>query len=458
MTGTLLFYFRIDRILNRLLWPILLPGAGFIWLFFPRTRPFFRERLGFGVSKATGQPSGSQKTSGAVLFHVASLGEAVAATPLIRALSERHSLVLTATTLTGREALTKAFPDHSVSLVPFDLPDLWIPFLKSREIRKILLFETEIWPSMLLSAFHLGVKVGIVNGRLSTRGFRRMSRFRPLFVPLFQLLDPVVVQSALDQDRFRKMGTLSRNIHLGGNLKWDVFDPRESVQDPEELRFWVQRVEEDCLEKGKKPFRLLLSSVHPEETKQILRTLEKGLSFPRPLHILIAPRHLNRLETFRSFLPKETWVQDRRERFCPEEGGSKSLPMIFSLLDTYGELRTLTRFCDLVVVGGTFDPVGGHSPIDAAAAGIPLIVGPHTDHIREIVCDLKEGGGMLELHRPDLLSEILCELMMDPEKMAKMGEDNRNVFSVRRGALMRTMSFLRPFLEGESVKRAETDL
>ena len=458
MTGTLLFYFRIVRILNRLLWPILLPGAGFIWLFFPRTRPFFRERLGFGVSKATGQPSGSQKTSGAVLFHVASLGEAVAATPLIRALSERHSLVLTATTLTGREALTKAFPDHSVSLVPFDLPDLWIPFLKSREIRKILLFETEIWPSMLLSAFHLGVKVGIVNGRLSTRGFRRMSRFRPLFVPLFQLLDPVVVQSALDQDRFRKMGTLSRNIHLGGNLKWDVFDPRESVQDPEELRFWVQRVEEDCLEKGKKPFRLLLSSVHPEETKQILRTLEKGLSFPRPLHILIAPRHLNRLETFRSFLPKETWVQDRRERFCPEEGGTKSFPMIFSLLDTYGELRTLTRFCDLVVVGGTFDPVGGHSPIDAAAAGIPLIVGPHTDHIREIVCDLKEGGGMLELHRPDLLSETLCELMMDPEKMAKMGEDNRNVFSVRRGALMRTMSFLRPFLEGESVKRAETDL
>ena len=454
MTGTLRFYFRIVRILNRLLWPLILPGLGFVWLFSPRSRPFFQERLGFGSRK----PSGRKIFSGTVLFHVASLGEAVAATPLIRALSENHSLVLTATTLTGRDALNKAFPDHSVSLVPIDLPDLWIPFLKSREIRKILLFETEIWPSMVLSAFHLGVKVGIVNGRLSTRGVRRMNRFRRLFVPLFQLLDPVVVQSVLDQDRFRQMGALSRNIYLGGNLKWDIPDPRESVQEPEELRLWVQKVEEDCLEKNKKPFRLLLSSVHPEETKQILRTLEKEIPFPRPLHILIAPRHLNRLEAFRSFLPKETWMQDRRERFISEERASKTLPMVLSLLDSYGELRALTRFCDLVVVGGTFDPVGGHSPIDAAAAGIPLIVGPHTDHIRELVCDLKEGGGMLELNSPDLLSNVLRALMMDPEKTSKMGEDNRNVFSVRRGALVRTLSFLGPFLEGKDFSREEAGL
>ncbi len=119
MTGTLRFYFRIVRILNRLLWPPILPGLGFVWLFSPRSRPFFQERLGFGSRK----PSGRKIFSGTVLFHVASLGEAVAATPLIRALSENHSLVLTATTLTGREALNKAFQDHSVSLVPIDLPD-----------------------------------------------------------------------------------------------------------------------------------------------------------------------------------------------------------------------------------------------------------------------------------------------------------------------------------------------
>lgn len=75
----------------------------------------------------------------------------------------------------------KNFPSLPVSLAPIDLPDLWIPFLKSRQIQKILLFETEIWPSMLLCAMRLGIPAGIVNARLSTRGFRRMSRFRFCF-------------------------------------------------------------------------------------------------------------------------------------------------------------------------------------------------------------------------------------------------------------------------------------
>ncbi|WP_148274290.1 3-deoxy-D-manno-octulosonic acid transferase [Leptospirillum ferriphilum] len=132
--------------------------------------------------------------------------------------------------------------------------------------------------------------------------------------------------------------------------------------------------------------------------------------------------------------------------------------LFLSLLDTYGELRALTVLADLVVVGGTFDPVGGHSPIDAAAAGIPLVSGPNVDHIREVVQDLSDGGGMIQLPGPDLLSALLLEQMKSPEKREKMGQKNREVFAAQRGALQRTMELLKPFLEEMSPPPKRTDL
>lgn len=457
MRSSSLFYYRIFLLLNRILWPFILPVLFCVWAFSPRSRPHFLERLGLS-SFSSRYPETMEGSSGKILFHVASLGEANAATPLIRKLSESFPLVLTATTVTGREALKKNFPSLPVSLAPIDLPDLWIPFLKSRQIQKILLFETEIWPSMLLCAMRLGIPAGIVNARLSTRGFRRMNRFRFLFSRLFGSLKTVVVQSGEDLERFRTLGVPKQDVHLAGNLKWDIPDPLKGGTDSSLLSEWVQRAEKIWGSENRRPFRLLLSSIHPEETKRILTAIEKGVPYPLFLHVLIAPRHLERLPEFRSFLPKSLLVQDRHDFFFMDEKNVLHGHLFLSLLDTYGELRALTVLADLVVVGGTFDPVGGHSPIDAAAAGIPLVSGPNVDHIREVVQDLSDGGGMIQLPGPDLLSALLLELMKSPEKREKMGQKNREVFAAQRGALQRTMELLKPFLEEMSPPPKRTDL
>lgn len=266
MRSSSLFYYRIFLLLNRILWPFILPVLFCVWAFSPRSRPHFLERLGLS-SFSSRYPETMEVSSGKILFHVASLGEANAATPLIQKLSESFPLVLTATTVTGREALKKNFPSLPVSLAPIDLPDLWIPFLKSRQIQKILLFETEIWPSMLLCAMRLGIPAGIVNARLSTRGFRRMSRFRFLFSRLFGSLKTVVVQSGEDLERFRTLGVPKQDVHLAGNLKWDIPDPLKGGTDSSLLSEWVQRAEKIWGSENRRPFRLLLSSIHPEETK-----------------------------------------------------------------------------------------------------------------------------------------------------------------------------------------------
>ena len=446
MTSSSRILFRICVLLNRLLWPLILPGLLLVWLFSPRSRPFFSERLGL-ASEPSRNPDSGAVFSGNILLHVASLGEANAATPLIRSLSGSYPLVLTATTVTGREALRKNFPLLPVSLAPIDLPDLWIPFLKSRHIQKILLFETEIWPVMLLCAMHLGIPAGIVNGRLSTRGFRRMNRFGFLFSRLFRSLKTVVVQSGQDLERFRSMGIPAQNVHLAGNLKWDIPDPLDVTHDRSELSEWLQNAEKSFGKEKQGPFRLLLSSVHPDETKQILETIEKGVPYPLSLHVLIAPRHLDRLSDFRSFLPKNLLVQDRREFYLREENFEHRGSVFLSLLDSYGELKDLTALSDLVVLGGTFDPVGGHSPVDAAASGIPLVSGPNVDHILEPVRDLTDGEGMIQLIGPENLPKILWDLMENPEMRQEMGRKNREVFGLRRGALLRTMDILKPFLD-----------
>ena len=449
MSSSSLCYYRILFLLNRILWPLILPVLFCVWLFSRRSRPYFLERLALSSSRSTLSDSRGG-SSGKILFHVASLGEANAATPLIRKLSESFPLVLTATTATGREALKKNFPSLPVSLAPLDLPDLWIPFLKSRNIQKILLFETEIWPAMLLCAMHLGIPAGIVNGRLSTRGFRRMSRFHGFFSRLFGSLKTVVVQSGEDLHRFRSLGVQEQALHLAGNLKWDTPDPLEDRPDRSLLSEWLQRAEKRWGNEDPRPFRLLLSSIHPEETKEILKGLEQGGPYPISFHVLIAPRHLERLPEFRSFLPKSLLVQDRHNMFVMKESDGYPGPFFLSLLDTYGELRDLTALADLVVVGGTFDPVGGHSPIDAAAAGIPLVSGPNVDHIREVAQDLTDGGGMIQLPGADTLSILLLDLMNSPEKRQEMGRKNREVFAARRGALVRTMETLKPFLETQT--------
>lgn len=428
------------RLINRILWPLILPIVGCYWLFSRKDRPHFLERLGLSGSSIH-EPS--KRT---ILFHLASLGEAHAAMPLIESLQQKYSLMLTTTSLTGRDALKRRFPQVSVSLAPIDLPDLWGPFLKSRKIAGILLFETEIWPSMLASALSLDVKVGVVNGRLSTKGFDRIRRFGILFSPLVKEFSPVLVQTALDAERFQKLGVRPEKIQVTGNIKWDIPDPCGNDKSDKNLEKWLESPEKlrDGHLQDRGVCRILLSSFHPDETREVLTALE-GWSLPAVLlHLVIAPRHLDKMESYRKFLPPGvTFRSEKRKDLLQDSVNNQNV--VTSFLDSYGELRQLTCLCDIAVIGGTLERIGGHSPIDAAAAGIPILCGPYIDHIRELVEELEKGKALIRVQGAGGIRKELEALIANTIERKERGRNARKVFDSMKGSRQKTLNALEGF-------------
>ena len=416
-----------------------------VWLVSKKSRPHFRERFGL-PSKDRGDTANLQKTTASrVLFHLASLGEAHAAIPLIDDLSQTRSLYLTTTTLSGRSALKRRFPDIPVSLAPIDLPDLWEPFLKSRSISGILLFETEIWPVMLLTAYFLKIPVAVVNGRISPRGARRMRWFGFVFRPLLKPMNPILVQSSEDRDRYCLMGASKGQVVVTGNLKWDLPDHPGDQELSRHLEEWLTEGEKELLSSSGKPFRVLFSSVHPAETRKLLEALRTQPGYSRPLHLIVAPRHLDRLQEFQESLAQFQAIRNRSKN--RENGIEKPAPVLLSLLDTYGELRMLPSLCDLAVIGGTFEPVGGHSPIEAARAGIPVIMGPYIDHIRDLVLTLEKGEGVLRLETDDTLPVWIERFMSSESERLSLGQRAKLVSEGQMEARQKTHSGLLAFLE-----------
>ena len=423
---------KATRLLHWLLWPFLLPAIGAVWLLVPRARPHFRERLGLAAGRPGQEPC--------LLLHVASLGEARAARILIERLSARVPLVLTTMTATGREALASAHPGIPVSLAPLDLPGLWRPFLSSRRVRAILLFETEVWPAMILSARSLGIPAGIVNGRLSTRSHRRYRRLAFLVRPLFSFLAPVLVSEERDRERFQSLGVREEALAVTGNLKWDLAlaepdDPRRI----ESLRSWLNR---HTPPSANSPLLLVGSSVHPGEARRIVEACLAARQQGIRIHPVLALRHLERLPELVASLPKE--ASPRLRTAGPSPDDQDTLPVY--ILDTYGELGWLLGEADMVVVGGTLDPVGGHSPVEAAYHGKPLLLGPHQDHIAALVDPLRSEGATLELPDPSALEPALIGLARSPERRRIMGEAARRVFDRLGGPIDRTMAGLKPVL------------
>jgi 3-deoxy-D-manno-octulosonic-acid transferase len=453
------FLLAAGRLLNLLLWPFLILMLPFILLLVPGARPHIRERFGLGGG---GSDLNNEKT----LFHLASLGEANAATPLIRTLSEEgHSLILTTTSESGRGALLKAFPKMPVSLLPFDLPGLWDPFWKSRRISRVIIFETEIWPMMLLTAYSRHIPVMVVNGRLSPKGFRSMKRWRFFLSPLFLGLSRVLAGSPSDRDRYLEMGVREEILSVTGNLKWDMPRPESTPGISllgNDLSGWLERFEEgfrnfstpDHEELNNPEFRIqteylrvVLGSAHPGETQRILEALLSQPQLSSRIHLIIAPRHLQKWPEFdREGGPVSRVNLQFRSRSGENPVLSFKKAPIVSILDTHGELRALYPLSHLAITGGTFDPIGGHSPVEAASCSIPQVAGPFTEHVSSLVWSLQIGGGLFQVKNVEELLAKIQFFLDHPGDREKAAEMAHAVFLSEQGALARTTAEVNRFL------------
>ncbi len=386
-------------------------------------REGLRERLGIlprarFLEQEPPAPDPAPPSLPTIWIHAVSVGEVLAAAPLVSALQQSlpaGRIVVSTTTRTGQALARSRFGARSVFFYPADFAFAVRPWLRLLQPSAIVLVESEFWPRFLWEAARARVPVAVVNARISARSWPRYRRLRLLWRPLLRTLAFAQAQSALDAERLRALGV--RSVSIGGNLKYDLPTPPPSPL-LHALRATLP---------AQVPI-LVAGSTLPGEEALLLDAL------PADAVLLVAPRQPERFAEVAALLAAGARPFHRLSawRMCPEP----ILPSTLLLLDSVGELATLYALATLSLVGGGFLHPRGHNPIEPAALGKPVIIGPHFVDFQDIVHDLQSADA-LRISTPQELKNTIAELLADPSAAQRMGNRAQEVCAAQRGATTR---------------------
>jgi 3-deoxy-D-manno-octulosonic-acid transferase len=362
-----------------------------------------------------------------IWVHAVSVGETLAAVPLLRLLRRRvpgARLLVSSVTLTGRETAVKSLTGVADEgfYFPFDVPGLCGRFLDRARPDVVVIVETEIWPNFIAACACRGIPVVIVNGRLSKRSFAGYMRFRWFFGPILRTLRAISAQTAEDAERFAALGAPRAIVTVGGNLKFDV-SPPEAGASP--LSGLLLR------EKAGGAAWIVAGSTHDGEEEELLRAFLSAREVNPALRLLIAPRHPERFDAVEALVLREDVSMVRRTRI---PGGAEHIPETVLLLDTVGELSGAYAAADLAFVGGSLVPKGGHNVLEPSWHGVPTIVGPHMENFREIADAFLAGNALIRVAGEAELADSLTRFAGDPFIFRETGLRARKLLETFRGA------------------------
>jgi 3-deoxy-D-manno-octulosonic-acid transferase len=420
------------RLLYTLLWYLVLPVL-FVRLWWrgrraPAYRRRWKERLALGLR--------SRRLRGSIWVHAVSVGETLAAAPLVRALLERYPetpLVVTTTTPTGSERVQALFGDRVTHVyAPWDLPGALARFFRAFDPRLILVMETELWPNLVHAAWLRHVPVVLVNGRLSQSSYRGYARVPALTGPMLASLDRLLVQTPEEADRFRRLGAQADQVEVTGNIKFDL-----SLDD--ELRDQARSLRAHF---GKRPV-WIAASTHEGEDEVILDAHARVREQVPEALLVLVPRHPERFETVAEL------IRTRGMAFARRSAGAEVGTAAVYLGDTMGELLLLFGTADVAFVGGSLVPVGGHNLLEPAAWGCPVLTGPRLHNFEHVAALLEEARAMTLVDEAPDLAEAVVTLLRDPETRGRQGEAGAGVVAAHRGALQRVLGSLSDFWSTE---------
>jgi 3-deoxy-D-manno-octulosonic-acid transferase len=370
-------------------------------------------------------------------LHAVSVGEVIAAVPLVNALRQRfpHLPVLISTvTETGQATAREKMAAEACLYFPLDYAWVVRRVVARLRPRLFLMVETEIWPNFLRELTRQGVPAILVNGRISPRSFRGYRRLRPFMCQVLQSITTLSMQTKLDAERIIAIGADPSRVHITGNIKYDLHLTPLSGAEEQQLR--------DDLGIGKAPVFMAGSTHRGEEDIAIEAYLQARAQVPT-LRLLLAPRHLDRLDEIEALLRKHQLTVQRRSRAClPFQSGEA--PVL--LIDTIGELAKLYAVGTVVFVGGSFAPIGGHNVLEPAAHRKAILFGPYMHNFHQIAAALLEAGGALQVQKAEALGEQVGVLLQQPEHRQAMGDAAHQVLRANQGAIARTVQLIEQML------------
>ncbi|MBW7473031.1 lipid IV(A) 3-deoxy-D-manno-octulosonic acid transferase [Marinobacter sp. M216] len=363
------------------------------------------------------------RTKGSVVWvHAVSVGETIAAGPMVRRLLARDpgiTILMTAMTDTGLAQARKMFGDRvRYAYAPYDTPGSIRRFLKRARPRILVIMETEIWPNMIRQCRALDVPIFLINARLSERSAQGYERIRSLALPVMRSISWVAAQAEKDAERFCRIGVAPSKVAVTGSVKFDVDIPENVRRASLALRATLA---------GRAVW--IAGSTHEGEDVQLLEAHRKVLAAHPEALLILVPRHPERFGSVADKIEKAGFNLARRSAVA-EPGDAQVY-----LGDTMGELMMLYGASDMAFVGGSLIERGGHNPLEPAAWGIPVFSGPHVFNFETIYQRLLDDSGVKLVANAEELAAHIVTLIDDVGERKAIGDRALAVVEKNRGAL-----------------------
>ncbi|MDJ0940182.1 MAG: lipid IV(A) 3-deoxy-D-manno-octulosonic acid transferase [Woeseiaceae bacterium] len=394
----------------------------------PSYRPKIGQRFGWGYPRLD-RP---------IWIHAVSVGEVVAAAPLIRAMlrdyPDRQVLVSTVTP-TGAARVDALFGDQVThAYIPFEFPHAVRAFFAATNPAIAMIMETEIWPNLYEGCGRRKIPLVLVSARISPKSVNGYRKLLPLFRETLSHGIVIAAQSQADADRFLSLGASEERTRVTGNIKFDIELPADLVERGVDFR---------AATFGSRPV-WIAASTHEGEEQLVLDAHAKLLESHADLLLVLVPRHPERFAGVRELLdrrgiPTIARTEDRR---------ATADTSVF-LGDTMGEVPLFYAATDIAFVGGSLVPIGGHNLLEPAALGKPIVTGPHVFNAQEIADRFLTEDACRMVDDAAELATAVAELLDEPGLAAQMGANGLALLEKNRGALGRLLEMGRPLIGGD---------
>jgi 3-deoxy-D-manno-octulosonic-acid transferase len=445
---------RLYHVFSGHVLPILIDGAGgivimariFYTIFFYLMMPIILLRLLYRSIKA---PAYAKRVlerfglftkpllSDCIWVHAVSVGEVIAAAPMIKRLQQQYpqrSVMVTTMTPTGSERVQAMFGDAVFHVyAPYDLPGSIQRFLTRTSPQLLLIIETELWPNTIHYCHQGEIPTVLVNARLSARSAKGYQKFSALTSPMLQQLSLVVAQYQADGDRFAALGLPSDRLQVNGSIKFDINLPVALVEQAKLLkREWTDSGQRKVL---------IAASTHDGEDEILLRAFVQVLEVNPSLLLILVPRHPERFNKVAGLCEEAELQTVRRSSGVAVDHQTQVL-----LADTMGELLLLLGCSDISFIGGSLVANGGHNMLEAAVWGLPIITGPSDFNFLDISAKLQQAGALQVVNDAEQLAALWQSLLLEDDLAETMGAASKTVIEANRGALDRLLVLLAQYL------------
>jgi len=352
---------------------------------------------------------------------------------LISEVKKNHSdwrIYLSTLTPTGFEIANKKIKADGIFYFPLDFPWIIRKYFQKIKPELLILTESEFWPNLLNEAKKMGIKVLLVNGRISDNSFKKYYLFRYLFKKIFANISLFLVQSSKDREKLEKIGVESNKIIVVGNLKAEISIKKCNPQEIEKLKLKMG------IDSSKKV--IVGGSTLKGEEEKLLKAFTEIRKKKENILLILAPRHPERFDEVEKLVKKFPLKYTRKSYFKEKKKWD------IMILDTLGELINFYAVCDLAFVGGSLVPKGGHNILEPAFFRNPIFFGPFYNNFQDIVERFLERKAVKIVRDEKDLIEAISKI--DSKEYIEMGRRAYETLCALQGATKITLKYIEMFI------------